>query len=105
MCEIDPEQNSVVLISATRKLSVNDGGQPSTRRWSPGRVPCLARCRRPRPPGHPLYDSRTDGLGVNWSPEEFIFQEAAASLHADIGGRSTALTKAQWGRVSQRAGV
>jgi hypothetical protein len=26
-------------------------------------------------------------------------------LNADIGGRSTALTKAQWGRVSQRAGV
>jgi endonuclease YncB( thermonuclease family) len=49
-----------------------------------------------KPPAYPLYDPRTDGPGVSWGPEEFIFQEAPGSVYADIGGHSTALTKAHW---------
>jgi endonuclease YncB( thermonuclease family) len=50
----------------------------------------------PKPPTYALYDPRTDGPGVSWGPEEFIFKEAPAPLYADIGGHATALTKVHW---------
>ncbi len=50
-----------------------------------------------KPPRYPLYDRRTDGDQVSWPPQDFIFEETASKLYADINGRPTQLTSAHWG--------
>jgi endonuclease YncB( thermonuclease family) len=50
-----------------------------------------------KPPRYPLYDRNTDGDQVSWPPEDFIFEETASKLYADINGRPTQLSHVHWG--------
>jgi endonuclease YncB( thermonuclease family) len=51
-----------------------------------------------KPARYALYDRNTDGDQVSWPPQDFIFEETASKLYADINGRPTQLTRAHWDR-------
>lgn len=50
----------------------------------------------PKPRTFLLFDPRADRDKVSWGADEFIFQEAAAELFVDVGGRSVKVNQARW---------